>query len=65
MRLIEERPAMKGVQNSQGFLIPDDPPDVMRAYDQVPLLEQSMLPRGGASVDTKAVGRVQVRFARM
>ena len=26
------------------------------------LLEQTKLPRGGVSMDTKAVGRVQVRF---
>lgn len=31
-------------------------------YDSVPVLEQTRLPRGGVSVDTKAVGRVQVRI---
>jgi hypothetical protein len=30
------------------------------AYDAIPLLEQTKLPRGGLSMETKAVGRVQV-----
>jgi len=30
------------------------------AYDSIPLLEQTKLPRGGISLETKAVGRVQV-----
>ena len=34
---------------------------ISRAYDSIPLLEQTKLPRGGISVETKAVGRVQVR----
>lgn len=37
-------------------------PAAARAYDAVPILEQTKLPRGGISVDTKAVGRVQVRL---
>lgn len=37
-----------------------DPPDVAAAYNRIPLLEQTTLPRGGISVDTQAVGRVQV-----
>ena len=32
------------------------------AYDSIPLLEQTKLPRGGISVETKAVGRIQVRL---
>lgn len=35
---------------------------INRAYDSIPVLEQIVLPRGGCSVDTKAVGRVQVSF---
>lgn len=35
-------------------------PMTTRAYAAVPILEQTKLPRGGVSVDTKAVGRVQV-----
>ena len=31
-------------------------------YDAIPVLEQTKLPRGGVSVETKAVGRVQVSF---
>ena len=34
---------------------------ISRAYDSIPLLEQIKLPRGGISVETEAVGRVQVR----
>ena len=30
------------------------------AYDSIPVLEQTKLPRGGISMETKAVGRVQV-----
>jgi hypothetical protein len=29
-------------------------------YDKVPLLEQTRLPRGGISIETKALGRIQV-----
>jgi hypothetical protein len=39
----------------------DDAPTVVMSYDAVPLLEQTKLPRGGVSMDTAAVGRVQVR----
>jgi hypothetical protein len=39
---------------------PDEPAHIARAYDAIPVLEQSKLPRGGVSVETKAVGRVQV-----
>lgn len=30
------------------------------AYDSIPLMEQTKLPRGGISIETKAVGRIQV-----
>jgi len=33
---------------------------ISRAYDSIPLLEQTKLPRGGVSIETEAVGRVQV-----
>jgi hypothetical protein len=36
-------------------------PAVVKAYDDIPVMEQVKLPRGGVSVETKAVGRVQVR----
>jgi hypothetical protein len=36
-------------------------PDLANSYESIPFLEQTQLPRGGVSVDTKAVGRVQVR----
>jgi hypothetical protein len=38
------------------------PPDLANSYESIPFLEQTQLPRGGVSVDTKAVGRVQVRL---
>mmetsp|Transcript_31615 Transcript_31615/g.52175 ORF Transcript_31615/g.52175 Transcript_31615/m.52175 type:complete len:1449 (+) Transcript_31615:454-4800(+) len=37
----------------------DDAPNVVVSYDAVPLLEQTKLPRGGVSMETQAVGRVQ------
>jgi hypothetical protein len=39
----------------------EDSPNLVMSYNAVPVLEQIKLPRGGVSVDTKAVGRVQVR----
>jgi len=38
----------------------EDAPHVIKSYDAVPVLEQTKLPRGGVSVETQAVGRVQV-----
>jgi hypothetical protein len=37
-----------------------DDPAVIRGYDSVQLLEIDALPRGGISLETKAVGRIQV-----
>lgn len=37
-----------------------DSPNVALSYDSIPLLELITLPRGGISMDTQAVGRVQV-----
>lgn len=37
-----------------------EPTHGVTSYDEVPILDQTKLPRGGVSVDTKAVGRVQV-----
>lgn len=37
-----------------------EPASLTKAYDSIPVLEECKLPRGGCSVDTKAVGRVQV-----
>lgn len=39
----------------------DGAPQLIQAYDAIPILEQTHLPRGGVSVETQAVGRVQVR----
>ena len=54
---------VKGIPPSAADACDDfaESPAVARAYDAVPILEQTKLPRGGVSVDTKAVGRVQVR----
>ena len=35
---------------------------ISEAYDSIPLLEQTKLPRGGISIETAAIGRVQVRL---
>jgi hypothetical protein len=35
---------------------------LVKSYDQIPVLEQTKLPRGGISVETAAVGRVQVNL---
>jgi hypothetical protein len=40
----------------------DEPSNITKAYAAIPILEQSDLPRGGVSVETKAVGRVQVGY---
>ena len=37
-----------------------DDPAVVEGYDSVPLIEIDPLPRGGISLETKAVGRIQV-----
>ena len=34
--------------------------DTRKAYDSIPLLEIDELPRGGVSLNTEAVGRIQV-----
>lgn len=39
----------------------DDSIQMMKAYDSIPVLEETKLPRGGVSVETKALGRIQVR----
>ena len=39
----------------------EESPHIVLSYESIPVLEQTKLPRGGVSVDTKAVGRVQVR----
>lgn len=36
-----------------------DDPSVVKAYDSIPILELTKLPRGGISLDSKAVGRLQ------
>mmetsp|Transcript_17577 Transcript_17577/g.26678 ORF Transcript_17577/g.26678 Transcript_17577/m.26678 type:complete len:1423 (+) Transcript_17577:418-4686(+) len=43
---------------SSHFMI-EDGPAVIKSYDAIPILEQTKLPRGGVSMETQAVGRVQ------
>lgn len=38
----------------------NEDPAVIKSYDAVPLLDVAKLPRGGVSMETQAVGRVQV-----
>ena len=55
------RPAFSAMQSEVSErIIFKDSPRVKKAYDAVPVLEQNKLPRGGVSIETKAVGRVQV-----
>lgn len=46
---------------SSHFMI-EDGPAVIKSYDAIPILEQTKLPRGGVSMETQAVGRVQVSW---
>lgn len=43
-------------------VVADVPIAIANNYESIPVLEQTKLPRGGVSVETQAVGRVQVRF---
>lgn len=58
--------SFKGLTVSHRFNVPqvaEDPQavrELSEAYDSIPEIEQIRLPRGGISIDTKAVGRIQV-----
>jgi hypothetical protein len=61
--------SFKGLTVTQRFDVADiaesDPNEFVNlgdAYDAIALLEQTKLPRGGISIETKAVGRVQVSY---
>jgi hypothetical protein len=52
-----------GVGETTDYQATADPNQVGKqgdAYDSIPLMEQTKLPRGGISIETKAVGRIQV-----
>lgn len=51
----------KKMSQMQAAAAQEDSPDVINSYESIPVLEQTKLPRGGLSIETKAVGRVQVR----
>ena len=59
--------SFRGLNATEPFeeTLPVDPDGriakVSEAYDAIPLIEQNKLPRGGISMETKAVGRIQVR----
>jgi hypothetical protein len=44
-----------------GYNDESEAPHLVQSYNKIPVLEQTKLPRGGVSIETKAVGRVQVR----
>jgi hypothetical protein len=52
-----------GITLSNKAQIPEDS-FALHSYAQVPVLEQTKLPRGGVSMDTQAVGRIQVSFIK-
>jgi hypothetical protein len=54
---VEPSKSKNGKQTTIKTILP-----VVLSYDQIPLLEQSKLPRGGVSIETKGVGRVQVSW---
>jgi hypothetical protein len=54
---VETSKSKNGKQTTIKTILP-----VVLSYDQIPLLEQSKLPRGGVSIETKGVGRVQVSW---
>ena len=61
----KRKQSVGSTQHSSETTVPsnlfDDAPNVVKSYAAVPLLEQTKLPRGGVSMETQAVGRVQVR----
>ena len=61
----KRKQSVGSTQNCSETTVPsnlfDDAPNVVKSYAAVPLLEQTKLPRGGVSMETQAVGRVQVR----
>lgn len=59
-------PSPPGKQKVNEVVVPESSGEdrhatIGNAYDSIPLLEQTKLPRGGISIETKAVGMVQVR----
>ena len=60
-------PSPPGKQKVNEVVVPESSGEdrhatIGNAYDSIPLLEQTKLPRGGISIETKAVGMVQVRY---
>ncbi len=60
-------PSPLGKQKVNEVVVPESSGEdrhatIGNAYDSIPLLEQTKLPRGGISIETKAVGMVQVSY---
>jgi len=57
----QSRKSSLGSSHSEasGTSVFDDSPMVVKYYEAVPMLELTKLPRGGVSMETQAVGRVQ------
>jgi hypothetical protein len=55
-------PTKSGTASVSQSLSPEEMAALNKSYESIPLLDVVRLPRGGLSVDTKAVGRVQVRI---
>jgi hypothetical protein len=60
---IGDKPHSVSIQSpeSSGFHDETEAPHLVQSYNQIPVLEQTRLPRGGVSIETQAAGRVQVR----
>jgi hypothetical protein len=60
---IGDKPHSVSIQSpeSSGFHDDTEAPHLVQSYNQIPVLEQTRLPRGGVSIETQAAGRVQVR----
>jgi len=56
------KPAGAGAPVLRKGALREDAPHVTKSYNAIPFMEQTKLPRGGVSVETKAVGRVQVNI---
>eukprot|EP00522_Entomoneis_paludosa_P011531 CAMPEP_0172455762 /NCGR_PEP_ID=MMETSP1065-20121228/12231_1 /TAXON_ID=265537 /ORGANISM="Amphiprora paludosa, Strain CCMP125" /LENGTH=1384 /DNA_ID=CAMNT_0013208239 /DNA_START=266 /DNA_END=4420 /DNA_ORIENTATION=- len=52
-------PNVNETSTGEEFDDEDESPQIVLSYESIPVLEQIKLPRGGVSVDTKAVGRIQ------
>jgi len=52
-------PNVKETSTGEEFDEDVESPEIVLSYESIPVLEQTKLPRGGVSVETSAVGRIQ------